>query len=186
MLHSCGGVLYTIKKNRLYLVLGREGKYFFHFKGCPENNETFEQTAIREINEETMGIVKIKKILLNCSNVKSKKKIYRLGLVKVNNDIVEQFNYLKYKFIDIMPHKYKEKDEIKLFPFNRILDYRLHILTLKPILFYYKILEKIQNNLIYKSYKFLHNNKHIFYNLKYDSYASAVKNQPIMHFNKNI
>jgi ADP-ribose pyrophosphatase YjhB (NUDIX family) len=73
LLHSCGAVLYTIKGSRLYVVLGKEGDAYFHFKGCCEPGETYEETAIREVYEETMGLVRIKSIALECESIASKK-----------------------------------------------------------------------------------------------------------------
>ena len=96
-----------------------------------------------------MGLVKIQKISLYCNNIKSKKKIYHLGLIKVDPKIIEKFNYIKKNYYDKVPLKFREKDELKLFQLDKIFNYKLHSLTLKPILFYYRLLEKIQNKLIY-------------------------------------
>jgi len=57
---SCGGVVFTRKNDEVLYVIVKslEGYYGFP-KGHMENNETEEQTAIREIYEETGLIVKI-------------------------------------------------------------------------------------------------------------------------------
>ena len=50
--HSCGGILYTMINGQPHYVLVREGYYGFP-KGHMEAGETQQQTALREIREET-------------------------------------------------------------------------------------------------------------------------------------
>ncbi len=57
---SCGGVVYTRQNNEiLYLIVKSLEGYYGFPKGHVEGNETEEQTAIREIYEETGLKVKI-------------------------------------------------------------------------------------------------------------------------------
>lgn len=57
---SCGAVIYKIENNKIYFLLIKQkmGHYSFP-KGHVENNETEEQTALREIKEETYLDVKL-------------------------------------------------------------------------------------------------------------------------------
>lgn len=57
---SCGGVVYTRQNNEiLYLIIKSLEGYYGFPKGHVEGNETEEQTALREIYEETGLKVKI-------------------------------------------------------------------------------------------------------------------------------
>lgn len=76
--NSCGAILYTIKDNKVYIILGKESRDWFPFKGVCEKNETLEEAAIREIEEETCRIVKINNIALDCKYA-SYRKIYHIG-----------------------------------------------------------------------------------------------------------
>jgi hypothetical protein len=88
---SCGAIFYTFDiHNNIEVVLGLEGDQWFPFKGCKEADETIKQTAIREIREETCGLVDIKEINLE-HKFSSKRKIYFIGICEVSNDFVNQF-----------------------------------------------------------------------------------------------
>lgn len=57
---SCGAVVYKYKNNELYILLLKHNSGHWSFpKGHVENLETEEETAIREIKEETNLTVKI-------------------------------------------------------------------------------------------------------------------------------
>lgn len=57
---SCGGVVFTRKNGKILYVIVKSSEGYYGFpKGHMENNETEEQTAIREIFEETGLKVKI-------------------------------------------------------------------------------------------------------------------------------
>lgn len=149
--HSCGGVLYTIINHTIYIVLGKEGSDYYHFKGCKMKNETFEEAAIREIYEETMALIKLKEIKLLYNELITKRKHYHLGLVKVNKNLANKFK--KKKQIENVENnlkdkpEYKEKKNIKYFKLDEIFKNNLHYVTIMPILFYYNYLKKLQNKL---------------------------------------
>ena len=149
MVHSCGGVLYTIKDGFVYIVLGKEGSEYFHFKGRVQDTESFEDAAVREIREETMGLVNLDTIYLDCHNVSSKNKKYHYGLVKVDNDIDVIFNAKRNNsnVVEKLMPDYKEKQDIKLFKLNDIKSHNLHVLTIKPIMYYYDFLVSVQDDL---------------------------------------
>ena len=146
--HSCGAILYTIQEGQVCIVLGMEKGDWFPFKGTRERGETNTQTAIREINEETCGVVNIKYIELNC-NFSTKRKHYHIGLVRITSEEFDAF----YTNKDIMAKKintkdykltYMEKTEIKKFPINTISNINFHEISTIPIKFYYKYLIKLQ------------------------------------------
>ena len=136
---SCGAILYAFNPNgELGIILGDEERSsiisYLPFKGGVEPGETPEQAAIREIEEETCGIVKLKSISLE-HKFTTKRKEYQIGLAEVPYEIVNQFN-------QIIKHEdkdhYKEKRHIKFF-LQRDL-YRnpeIHPIT-KASLIYYK------------------------------------------------
>ena len=146
--HSCGAILYMIHEGQVCIVLGMEKGDWFPFKGTRERGETNIQTAIREINEETCGVVNVKYIELNC-NFTTKRKHYHIGLIKITSEEFDAF----YTNKDIMLKKintqdynftYMEKTDIKKFPINDISNIKFHEISTIPIKFYYKYLIKLQ------------------------------------------
>ena len=91
---SCGALLYTCDPHgQLGVVLGverTESYGYLPFKGRPEANETYEQAAIREVYEETCGLVQVDHIEL-CHQFQTIHKRYFIGLIKVPYDIIEKF-----------------------------------------------------------------------------------------------
>jgi hypothetical protein len=149
--HSCGAILYTIYEGNVCIVLGMEKGDWFPFKGTKERGETTMQAAIREINEETCDSVKITYIDLQC-NFSTKRKHYHIGLTQITSEefdkfytnreiMMKKYNTPEYKFA------YLEKNEIKRFPINNISDNKFHEITLIPIRFYYKYLNKLQKEI---------------------------------------
>jgi ADP-ribose pyrophosphatase YjhB (NUDIX family) len=141
MLHSCGAILYTIIRNKVYIILGKEFGDWFPFKGVCNKHETYEQAAIREIKEETCKTAIIKNIKLDC-NYSTIRKYYHIGLVYVENNFVEKFNKNKKKIYSKFSKnkKYLEKTEVRMFSLNEVLSKRFHNITLFPIHFYFKFL----------------------------------------------
>lgn len=95
---SCGAMLYTFDKfGRIGLVLGsefnpsRNKNMWYPFKGVVEGKETREEAAIREVDEETSGLVIIKNINLTFFHETSLKK-YFIGLHYVNYSVIDMFN----------------------------------------------------------------------------------------------
>lgn len=153
MKNSCGALFYTYHPNgNLGIVLGLEGFAWLPFKGCNEQNETFEETAIREIFEETAGLVNIPYINLQ-HKFTSKRKNYYIGLIQIQYDIIDKFN--NSKFAELRP-EYKEKKELKFFPIETILlDNTVHEISKASIKYYWNLLQKkinMRNYEIYDSY----------------------------------
>jgi hypothetical protein len=145
--HSCGAILYTILNNKLYIVLGLEKNIWLPFKGVKENYETYEEAAIREIREETCGLLKINSISLDCS-FSTKRKNYHIGLCEIKYDDINKFNkqifyYNKKLLYNKKYSVFLEKTNIKLFPLDTIFENNFHIISSIPIKHYYSTLQKI-------------------------------------------
>ena len=164
--HSCGAILYTIYNNKIYIVLGMEKGQWFPFKGSREKNETNEMAAIREIYEETCGVVKIKNIELKC-HYSTKRKHYHIGLIQIPSNIIEKFYLNKDRILNntkcVKNNKaYLEKSDIKMFPLNKIFTYDLHEVTIKPIKYFYTYLKSMENKLNYKNRDIFQNSPYLF------------------------
>ena len=143
--HSCGALLFTLYNNEIHIVLGMEKNEWFPFKGTKEPNESLKETAIREIYEETCGIVNLNNIYLNC-NYSTKRKYYHIGLVFVNINILKKFygQRNKYKNKEGDNFAFLEKSCIKLFNINELHNYKFHSISLIPINYYKEFLFKLQ------------------------------------------
>ena len=156
--HSCGAILYTIINHKIHIVLGMEKQQWFPFKGTREKGETNEETAIREIYEETCGIIKLRKINLKC-NFSTKRKHYHIGLIYVKPDIIEKFHTNRKNIlenVDPLNNDYIsfiEKTDIKMFPLSCVKYKNFHYVTITPIDYYYRTLKNIEINNILKANK---------------------------------
>ena len=57
---SCGAIVYKYEKNKLYFLIVKHNRGHYSFpKGHMEKDETEEETAIREVKEETNVDIKI-------------------------------------------------------------------------------------------------------------------------------
>lgn len=135
MKHSCGALFYTYNTDReLGIILGEEGYEWLPFKGCPKDDETYEQTAIREIFEETGGLIRLNSIKLK-HYFTSKHKHYHIGLVYVPYETIYYFN--RRRHLETRPD-FTEKKELKFFPLSSIKNnLSIHNLTLASIRFYW-------------------------------------------------
>lgn len=143
--HSCGSILYTIYNNKVCIILGKEHDDWFPFKGKCEKNETYEQAAVREIEEETCRLIKLnpKDISLNC-NFSTSRKYYHIGLNFVPYTFVKEF-YLHRQSIE--DEKCLEKTHIKLFYLYKLDTYNFHQVTMIPLLYYYPFLKNLQEKI---------------------------------------
>ena len=142
---SCGAILYAFNDSgELGVILGDEIKdtnvSYLPFKGCMEPGETPEITAIREINEETCGIVQLNTIKLD-HKFTTKRKEYHIGLVEVPYKIVSQFS-------DIVKteskKQFKEKRSIKFFRMRDLhKNHEIHPITKASLLYYKNKLDAI-------------------------------------------
>ena len=134
MIHSCGALLFSFDKyNNIGVILGSEDNngFWFNFKGCNELGETFEETAIREVKEETCGLVLPSNIKLD-HVFSTKTKTYHIGLLEVSYDIIEKFNiYHKTNICSC------EKKELKFFKLKDIFDNFIHNTTRASIFYYW-------------------------------------------------
>jgi len=135
--HKAAGILPIVEiDNNIYFILGKEknGKYC-DFGGHKNDNETYEETAIREFDEESMGVLynknKLKKIIskLPCHFNKKEKYITFLLKLKYDPNILKTYNTLiirifqcdNKKIIPYCKNGLLEKSEFKLFTANDIL-----------------------------------------------------------------
>jgi 8-oxo-dGTP pyrophosphatase MutT (NUDIX family) len=141
---SYGAILYSFNPSgELGIILGSESVDpqcgFFPFKGGSNISESPVQTAIREVFEETRGLVNLHTLQLRCK-IRSKHKTYLFGLAEVNYDIIEKFNKID---VENMDPCYKEKKEIKFFRFADIYLHKFPAITMDAILFFKKELNHI-------------------------------------------
>ena len=153
MKHSCGAVLYTMYKGEFGIILGAEGGdciKWFHFKGCNEIGETYEDAALREVEEETGGLVKLTNLSLD-HNFATKRKFYHMGLAKVNSNIIKQFNKERSKQkVDVR----KEKKELRFFSLtDSIINKDIHDITKSSIIYYWDVLVKLRKSFYDKLYR---------------------------------
>ena len=136
MKNSCGAILYTFnKEGTIGIILGSEGfDEWLPFKGCNEEGESFEQTAIREIREETCGLVNLDTITLD-HVFTTKHKIYRIGLCHVDYDIIEKFDLVRKAE---SREEFIEKQEIRFFALESIfIKHKVHSISRASIKFYW-------------------------------------------------
>lgn len=142
---SCGAILYSFDKDgKLGLILGSEGSdAWLPFKGVNEPTESFEETAKREIKEETCNLVDVDSISLD-HVFSTHHKIYRIGIYPVDIDIIEQFKIAR----SLENRKeFKEKHEIRFFPLENILkDPLIHDISRASIKFYWDRLNTLAGN----------------------------------------
>lgn len=146
---SCGALFYTIRGGRVEVVLGLEkhGGWFV-FKGTNKKGETYEETAIREIYEESCGLIRLDKITLDC-HFSTSRKHYHIGLVYVPPYFIRRFGEVR-KFLasrEDTPPDYLEKLFVRSIAISNINTDTMHHLTAHIINFYKQILLKKENEL---------------------------------------
>jgi 8-oxo-dGTP pyrophosphatase MutT (NUDIX family) len=136
---SCGALFYSFNTDGdIGVILGLEYYDWLPFKGCVEAGETPEQAAIREVHEETCGLVCLETIDLN-HKFMSKRKHYHIGLCFVPCDIIDKFSEL---VKDENRKAFKEKKELKFFPLNDILSNdTIHCISKASIAYYWDQLQ---------------------------------------------
>jgi ADP-ribose pyrophosphatase YjhB (NUDIX family) len=160
MRNSCGAILYTYDSNGvLGIILGEEGNKWFPFKGCVKKGETLEETAKREIKEETCGLVCLENINLE-HKFSSKRKNYYIGLCYVPYNIIDEFDNKIQLETRI---EYKEKKRVKFFPINNsiLYDNDIHSITKSSIEYYWDKLLQLYNKNIYNNMARYHGITHI-------------------------
>jgi len=132
---SCGALLYTYNPaGSIGIILGCENGLWLPFKGCTEDNETYEQTAIREVEEETCGVVKLNSINLE-HKFASKRKQYYIGLSLVDYGVIDRFNE---SIKNESRASHCEKKELQFFDLKSVLsDTRIHNITKASIKYYW-------------------------------------------------
>ena len=145
MKNSCGAIFYSYDLDgRLGIILGEEGKNeWLPFKGCANEGETFEQAAIREIKEETCGLVELSDIVLE-HRFSSKRKNYFIGLCYVSYSIIKEFEE---KVKTETRKEFKEKRKLGFFPLDTVLYMAgIHSITKSSIEYYWDRLNKLNNS----------------------------------------
>ncbi len=142
---SCGAILYSTNLNgELGIILGDESRGdvngWLPFKGGCKENETVEQAAIRELYEETCGLVKRDSIDLQ-NKFRTKRKEYHIGLCEVPYSIIIDFDIARK---EETREEFMEKKRLKFFKFPDVLDDPLvHNISKSSILFYKDFLESL-------------------------------------------
>ena len=140
---SCGAILYAYDlTGKLGIILGAEVDAWLPFKGGCQEGETDEETAIREIYEETCGLVKVDSIKLH-HKFSTKRKIYHIGICEVPYDIIDNFERTRN---EETREEFREKREIKFLPYPEVLkDPTVHNISKSSILFYKNVLDNLKN-----------------------------------------
>ena len=136
---SCGALLYSIHNNKIIILLGKQGKYYFPFKGGVNNNETEADAARREVFEETCGVVDIEYISLD-HIFSTAHKIYKIGIYKLHNyeNIINDFNTNIY--YENRP-SFLEIKNIKAFDIkDALVNSNVHSIAKKSIQYYFNTL----------------------------------------------
>lgn len=144
---SCGALFYAYdEQERIGIILGHEAGGWLPFKGCNEYNETYEQTAIREVQEETCYLIHLNNIKLD-HRFESHAKIYMIGLCEVPYEFLLYFRQARqYE----TRWKCQEKSLVKFFKLESTLDSKqIHGLSKNSIKYYWSIL---QNRDVLKKY----------------------------------
>lgn len=142
---SCGAILYTFNpEGKLGVILGEESRSseeeWLPFKGVCREDETPEQAAIREIFEETCGLVLLDSIALH-HKFSTKRKEYHIGLVEVPYELLAAF--IEARKTETR-EDFMEKRKLKFFLFPDVLkEITVHNISKSSILFYKDTLEAI-------------------------------------------
>lgn len=162
--HSCGAILYTIANNKVYIILGKEHGEWFPFKGQCERYETYEEAAVREINEETCKLVNVnpRSIKLRCV-YSTNRKFYHIALVYVSPNFVKNFYTARKNTTD--PHCL-EKTAVKMFDINTTQIHKFHNVTRYPMQFYISDLLDIQKKINLSRFMYFKNYLKISPNLE--------------------
>lgn len=143
---SCGALFFTQDPfGQTGIILGLEQGGWLPFKGCNEEGETFEETAIREVKEETCGLIHLSEISLD-HTFATHAKIYKIGLCHIPYAFLHIFQKVRSKE---KRDKYKEKYTVKFFPLLKILhDKRVHPISKQSVIHYWDQLQNTNTPMI--------------------------------------
>lgn len=161
---SAGAILYTIVENKIYYILGSETPWgvkpqkfdiyaqkfnvnkfdyrsLFPFKGSIETyDKSLIETAIREIYEETLGLIKIDNINFDICFKSNKEKSYFIGFIEIDKSFVPNFNILRKDTEKMLTYSdnFKEKIGVVALPIECILENeKISRISRYPILQHY-------------------------------------------------
>lgn len=140
---SCGAIFYTYNENKqLGIILGDEGhdcESWLPFKGCVEENESLINTAIREVAEETCGLVNLTPMDLKLEHIfTTKRKTYYIGLCYAKYSIIEEFDKKRQSETRTA---YTEKKKLKFFLLDEVLTAdNVHSISRSSIEYYWNSL----------------------------------------------
>jgi hypothetical protein len=181
MQNSCGALFYTHDPNGVMgIILGEEGRSeWLPFKGCNNNDETYEAAAIREIKEETCGIVHLDEIVLE-HVFSSKRKNYFIGLCYVPYTTIKQFDE---KIKTETREEFCEKKRLKFFALSEVMQSSyVHNISKASIGYYWNRLTSLQKNVqpINHSLMRYHGVTHDY---AYDEYCKLCKDVSDTYYN---
>jgi hypothetical protein len=123
----------VIVDKKIYYLLGKDinQKKYSDFGGSKENSETCEETAVREFDEESMGVLydinKLRKIIHKLPYIINEQYIMYLLLINYDKVVIDTYNKLLKK-LKLCFNNYPrcsdgllEKTKFKLFTQNEIL-----------------------------------------------------------------
>ncbi len=145
---SCGAIFYTFNPDgELGIVLGDESRStsdgWLPFKGGCRPGETAQEAAIREVHEESCGLIQLKEIDLQ-HRFTTKRKEYHIGLCCVPYSLIAEFDVARRLETR---EEFREKRKLKFFKFPDVLNEPLvHNISKSSILFYKDQLQALQKS----------------------------------------
>lgn len=181
MRHSCGAIFYAFDPNgQIGIILGQEQNQneYLPFKGCMEEGETLVDTAIREIKEETGGLVILKDIVLE-HRFTSRRKHYYIGLCEVPFDLVDKYDQYLSNGLE-KRKEFTEKRKLKFFYLDEVnSNQEIHNISKSSINYYMNKLRLIQSQKAHKMLEDDNTKKHIEYCRKQSIPASYLYDDTI-------
>lgn len=181
MKNSCGALFYTYDPSGVIgIILGEEGRSeWLPFKGCNNNDETYEAAAMREIKEETCGIVHLDEIVLE-HVFSSKRKNYFIGLCYVPYTTIRQFDE---KIKTETREEFCEKKRLKFFALNEVMQSSyVHNISKASIEYYWNRLTSLQKN-VQPTVDNLMRYHGVTHDYAYDEYCKLCKDVSDTYYN---
>lgn len=116
---SYGAMFYTRISGIPHVILGSEGpeKTWCPFTGQIEKHETSKDCAIREVFEESRGLIELNEVFFDFTWHKKSGGEIGIMLVYVEPDFIEKFNKMD---VSKLPNSYSEKSEVRAFELGQV------------------------------------------------------------------
>jgi hypothetical protein len=116
---SCGGIPYGWRDGEFGIILGLESGHWLPLKGGRKKGESREETALREIYEESCGLISLRSISLD-HRFSSRYKKYAIGLTPVA--VEELLADFPTRLMAETRDDFREKQALKFFPLQGLLE----------------------------------------------------------------